>query len=945
MNFEDAKDDAKVIAFKEVLDRQNAEQNERIGVLKKASDALSIDSKYNISSAQVELDNNIATRLAEQVFEVQKQNIDREAEIISLQKSGKEVPSELYQEIEVKNNFDEDERTKFFKDELEGIVGGLEGMSKDMLKTQMVRMEALMGSLSASNAAEKDFMLTQYKQSLDFIDELHQEKSKALPQIMGKVSDLASEYFDMQSIVSGMVNNNPILMAGFKMASGFLKKRKEKKEEQRGLLKEDAHRQLVMERELSLIEQAKLNGEELSKKLDQYREEKLGGEPTIQREEPTQVEQQTIQREQPTQVEEDDESVADETRLKNQARREASFQREVAREDDVWQDKVYAKLSEIASLLGGGAGGAGGLRGGGGDDEDGFGILDALGLKEGYDLLRGDKNKKKPNKPKGKFARLFSKIKGFGGRALGAVGLSSMLGGGATATAGATAAAGGGGMLKKGLSKTGGLLKNVGRFLGGPAAVAGAGYLGYEIGTALNEGIEKYVYDGKGSIGSSLFDSINGAKQDAESVAERKDLKIDDLSADIGKGAMNILDRAGIVDYDIVGNSSIEDWDELEKQPLTTLKSIYAFGDFNDEDMERLKKIIIKKNDESEKRIAKLKAERAKKKATIDRDATPEPIPISNTIVQIPNQQNLKPAGVNVNNIPVPIPVPGHNRSGGRNIKVSGTPPRKQLQALQPYNSGNSDVSAKTRNVLELIAQGEGTGGQKGYDDEYAYGKWSKDGDKKLTEMTFGEIKKRQKEMLNNQYASGVESGKGSSAIGKYQLITSTLLEAMENTGMTDDDIFTPENQDKLGMYLLQKRGYKENMSPAETEKFLYSASQEWASIEKPGTGRSYYGQGMSITTNDLRSVVSQTPNLSPVEPTAKQTQLAGIDKKATQIDNNRLVANNEPQQASIQTSGGTPPKTVKQGGSKQTPSISSARNNDSTLQRISDRHMSQGFA
>ena len=75
---------------------------------------------------------------------------------------------------------------------------------------------------------------------------------------------------------------------------------------------------------------------------------------------------------------------------------------------------------------------------------------------------------------------------------------------------------------------------------------------------------------------------------------------------------------------------------------------------------------------------------------------------------------------------------------------------------------------------------------------------------KKLTDMTIGEIKERQDYIMdfNNPQVSNY----GIFAAGKYQIIPENMPAALKGTGLTDDDMFSPANQDKMGMNVIMNK-------------------------------------------------------------------------------------------------------------------------------------------
>lgn len=130
-----------------------------------------------------------------------------------------------------------------------------------------------------------------------------------------------------------------------------------------------------------------------------------------------------------------------------------------------------------------------------------------------------------------------------------------------------------------------------------------------------------------------------------------------------------------------------------------------------------------------------------------------------------------------------------------------------------------------------------------------------------ITSLTIGEIKKVQAAMLQHK-----DNTKNSSAIGKYQFVGNTLKVAQANSKLSDNDLFSPENQDKMAEYLLEYRGLSKWLNNEITDnEFQLGLAQEWASIAVPqdvynkGTlrrkGQSYYGQnsnsGLAGTTNE----------------------------------------------------------------------------------------------
>jgi muramidase (phage lysozyme) len=88
-----------------------------------------------------------------------------------------------------------------------------------------------------------------------------------------------------------------------------------------------------------------------------------------------------------------------------------------------------------------------------------------------------------------------------------------------------------------------------------------------------------------------------------------------------------------------------------------------------------------------------------------------------------------------------------------------------------------------------------------------------------------------------------VARGMPSGAVGRYQIIQKTLRGLQAKLGLSGNDLFTPETQDRLAVELLKGRGYSDwwrgQMSD---EDFAHGLACEWASLPDPQKdGRSHY--------------------------------------------------------------------------------------------------------
>jgi muramidase (phage lysozyme) len=119
-----------------------------------------------------------------------------------------------------------------------------------------------------------------------------------------------------------------------------------------------------------------------------------------------------------------------------------------------------------------------------------------------------------------------------------------------------------------------------------------------------------------------------------------------------------------------------------------------------------------------------------------------------------------------------------------------------------------------------------------------------------LTNMTVAEVL---------EYQQGMRSrGHESTAVGKYQIIRSTLGDLVKTGAVSLDEQFSPATQDRLAIALLNRRGYQRYLQGALTvHEFADSVAMEWASFPMPN-GRSFYaGVGSNKALVDRSTVVS----------------------------------------------------------------------------------------
>ncbi len=109
-----------------------------------------------------------------------------------------------------------------------------------------------------------------------------------------------------------------------------------------------------------------------------------------------------------------------------------------------------------------------------------------------------------------------------------------------------------------------------------------------------------------------------------------------------------------------------------------------------------------------------------------------------------------------------------------------------------------------------------------------------------VTDMSVNEVLAWQRDYVKN--------GSPSSAIGKYQIVQDTLRGLKTEMGLTGNEKMDGALQERMFMHLANRRGLSDYLSGKITqERMMLNLSQEWASLPKNDSGRSYYhGDGLN---------------------------------------------------------------------------------------------------
>lgn len=154
----------------------------------------------------------------------------------------------------------------------------------------------------------------------------------------------------------------------------------------------------------------------------------------------------------------------------------------------------------------------------------------------------------------------------------------------------------------------------------------------------------------------------------------------------------------------------------------------------------------------------------------------------------------------------------------------------------------------KAARILDFIAGAEARGNYNAY---FA----NADSTYDLSKLTLDQVMAWQKRRT--------DKGSPSSATGRYQFMRNTLAGLKVEMGLTGEEKFTPELQDRLALQLLRRRGYdrwKAGKMPTAT--FANELAEEWAALPNLHTGRSHYsGDGLN------KSLVSPNEVLEALDP------------------------------------------------------------------------------
>lgn len=155
------------------------------------------------------------------------------------------------------------------------------------------------------------------------------------------------------------------------------------------------------------------------------------------------------------------------------------------------------------------------------------------------------------------------------------------------------------------------------------------------------------------------------------------------------------------------------------------------------------------------------------------------------------------------------------------------------------------------KDILSLIGAVESGGN---YNATLDNGRWT-GGAQNLTTMSLDQVRALQSRMRTPENRALYGDGKGSSALGKYQIVGSTLESLIKELGLTGDRLFDETTQDEMARALLRRRGGN-----------VEGLRNEWAGLR-------------NVDSTTISNAYTATPNaaqkLAPTEGQQKAIDLA----------------------------------------------------------------------
>ena len=193
-----------------------------------------------------------------------------------------------------------------------------------------------------------------------------------------------------------------------------------------------------------------------------------------------------------------------------------------------------------------------------------------------------------------------------------------------------------------------------------------------------------------------------------------------------------------------------------------------------------------------------------------------------------------------------------------------------------------SEITAVTQTAATPLLDFIGNKESEGYDDISGLVSRSAYPSKSLTKMTIQEVL---------DWQESIDQSQLSEASGRYQIMEDTLRgynndsdvgpgnPLWKRAGLSAGDLFSPENQDKMAIVLLDQRGLSKYLDgELSKERFANNLASEWASlplVTGPNAGKSKYA-GDSAGNRSLTSVQEFLSVLDKVQKESEQFRKGG---------------------------------------------------------------------
>ncbi len=157
------------------------------------------------------------------------------------------------------------------------------------------------------------------------------------------------------------------------------------------------------------------------------------------------------------------------------------------------------------------------------------------------------------------------------------------------------------------------------------------------------------------------------------------------------------------------------------------------------------------------------------------------------------------------------------------------------------------------RPLLDLIGFAEGTDRKRGYNETLAYGAFT-GGDVNVVGLTLQQIDALQTRMLKHP-----KNSLNSSALGRYQIVRTTLRTIRRTLGLPASALFDAAMQDRCACYLLGLRGIDKYLAGRLSEDTLIdNLAREWASLPTTSGKGAYAGQTTAVKPDRVRQVLAE---------------------------------------------------------------------------------------